>query len=359
VPPGSAHDGPRCQYPQSHATARDLRTELESVAANARECTSCYLDTIERMSEGIDGNHHQAIARTPRLSDGSITFFLTHSELFRWPPPRLGQGILSEYRYDGPTDDEHILDTDPLTVAPKRTLVDLEDRHPADICFLPEVDGRDAGYLFMTEELDTRVVSVYRWDPAGGLVLHDRLDQGFPVPGPNLLFLDRVGRRYYLGVASYHWRFGVLLTARDTDLFPTCEQGAMDVSALRPAPQSHVFPFPVPEGTTQTKLVRDVNDDWYLLGYRGDPVDDTGADDFVDVYAVGFDPFWIARRRWSVHIRLREGETSFATDGTHHVEPSGRLLLSSSYRWARDEGPGDSDYVSRIDECPSAPASPR
>jgi hypothetical protein len=355
VPPGSAHEGQRCQYPQSHATAREIRAELNAVATNARGCTSCYLDTIERMSDIPGEGHHQAIARTPRLSDGSITFFLAHSEPIGIgiPPPR-GQGILSEYRYAGPTDAEHILDTDPLTVAPLRTLVDIEERHPADICFLPEVDGRDAGYLFVTEESDTRLVSVYRWDPSGGLVLHDLLDQGFPVPGPNLLFLDRVGRDYYLGVASYHWGWGALLTARDTDLFPTCEQGAMDVSALRPA-RGHMFPFPVPEGTTQTKLVRDANDDWYLLGYRGDPVDDTGADDYIDVYAVSFEPFSISRRLWSVHITLKGGETSFATDGTHHVEPSGRLLLSSSYRWARDEGPGDSDYVSRIDECPSAP----
>ena len=35
-----------------------------------------------------------------------------------------------------------------------------------------------------------------------------------------------------------------------------------------------------------------------------------------------------------------------------------RLLLSSSYRWARDEGPGDSDYVSRVDECPSSIEGP-
>jgi hypothetical protein len=36
------------------------------------------------------------------------------------------------------------------------------------------------------------------------------------------------------------------------------------------------------------------------------------------------------------------------------VERSGRLLLSSSYRWAEDEGPGTSSYVSRVDECPSS-----
>ena len=77
-------------------------------------------------------------------------------------------------------------------MVPLGSLVDIEERHPADICFLPEVDGRDAGYLFVAEEHDTRQVSVYRWDPSGGLVLHDLLDQGFPVPGPNLLFLDRV-----------------------------------------------------------------------------------------------------------------------------------------------------------------------
>ncbi len=39
--------------------------------------------------------------------------------------------------------------------------------------------------------------------------------------------------------------------------------------------------------------------------------------------------------------------------GTHYVEPSGRLLISSSYRWSEDEGPGSSSYVSRVDECPS------
>ncbi len=234
--------------------------------------------------------------------------------------------------------------------------MDIEERHPADICFLPEVDGRDAGYLFVTEEFDTRQVSVYRWDPSGGLVLHDRLGQGFPEPGPNLLFLDRVGRHYHLGVASYHWGWGVLLTARDTELFPTCEQGALDVSALRPAPaQGHMFPFPVPDGTTQTKLVRDADDDWYLLGYRGDPPNDTEGTDYVDVYRVTFEPFWITRRLRSVHVTFKSGRTSFATSGTHHVEPTGRLLLSSSYRWARDEGPGDSDYVSRVDECPSTP----
>jgi hypothetical protein len=351
----AAHDRPRCRYPRSHATARDIHTELASVAANAGGCTSCFLDTVESMSAGIfgseSGNHHQGLARTHRLSDGSITFFLAHSELG-------GQGNVSSYRYAGPTDGEHVLDTDPLTVAPLEKLEPLDERHPADICFLPEVDERDAGYLFVTEEFDRRLVSVYRWEPSRGLELHGRVGQGFPDPGPNLLFLDRVGQQYYLGVASYHWGWGTLLTARDTELFPTCEQGALEVSALRPSPQQHMFPFPVPAGTTQTKLVRDATGEWYLLGYRGDPADDTGATDYVDVYGVTFEPFSISYRQSSVHIIFKPGATSFATTGTHHVEPSGRLLLSSSYRWARDEGPGDSDYVSRVDECPSSIEGP-
>jgi hypothetical protein len=119
-----------------------------------------------------------------------------------------------------------------------------------------------------------------------------------------------------------------------------------------------MFPFPVPAGTTQTKLVRDATGEWYLLGYRGDPADDTGATDYVDVYGVTFEPFSISYRQSSVHITFKPGATSFANTGTHHVERSGRLLLSSSYRWARDEGPGDSDYVSRVDECPSSIEGP-
>lgn len=88
----SADYPPRRSYPQSHATARDLQTELEGVAANASLCTSCYLDTVEGMSNDFPrtegGDHHQGLARTHKLSDGSIVFFLAHSELD-------GQGSLS------------------------------------------------------------------------------------------------------------------------------------------------------------------------------------------------------------------------------------------------------------------------
>jgi hypothetical protein len=340
-----AHERPPCRYPQSHQTARDIRTELESVAANKTRCTSCYLDTVKSMSKE-DNDHHQGLARTHRLTDGSIYFFLSHSELD-------GQGSVSQYRYSGPTQGEHILDTNPLTVAPMEQLLKLDERHPADICFLPDVDDLDAGYLFVTEEFDSHGVSVYRWEPFQELQLQGRIWQGFPVRGPNFLFVDRVGAHYYLGIASFHWGWGALLSAKATDLFPKCQKGALDVSALRPAAQQSMFPFPLPSGTTQCKLVRDGTGQWYLLGFRGDPVDDPRGTDYVDVYGVTFEPFSISYRLFSVHVFFKPGDTSFATAGTHHVESSGRLLLASPYRWSKDEGPGNSSYVSRVDECPS------
>lgn len=336
----------RCTYPQSHRTARTIRTELESVASNRAACTSCYLDTLEEMSHESD-DHHQALARTSELSDGSVYFFLAHSELD-------GQGSISQYRYVGPTDDDHVLDTDPLTVASMQQLVKLDERHPSDICFLPEVDGLDAGYLFVIEEFDNRWVSVYRWDPSEGLALQGRVSQGFPADGPNLLFLDRVGHRYYLGVASTHWGWGALLSAEQTDLFPNCTRGAMDVSAFRPTAEQSMFPFPLTDAPSQCKLIRDAADDWYLMAYRSDPEGDEHGEDLVDVYGVTFEPFSISYRLFTVHITLRPGDTGFASTGTHHVERSGRLLVASSYRWSKDEGPGESSYVSRVDECPSS-----
>jgi hypothetical protein len=72
------------------------------------------------------------------------------------------------------------------------------------------------------------------------------------------------------------------------------------------------------------------------------------------VYGVRFNPFAITPLLFSVHVILKPGDTGFASTGTHHVESSGRLLLSSCYRRAKDEGPGDSSYVSRVDECPSS-----
>lgn len=89
-------------YPQSHATARPIREELAAVAQNKDRCSSIYLDTVEGMSddfpytEGAD--HHQGLARSHKLADGSVYFFLTHSETDDGD-----QGSLSSYRFGGPT----------------------------------------------------------------------------------------------------------------------------------------------------------------------------------------------------------------------------------------------------------------
>ena len=90
-----------------------------------------------------------------------------------------------------------------------------------------------------------------------------------------------------------------------------------------------------------------------LLAFRGDP-GVRPTQDYVDVHKVQFEPFIPSGRIGSVHVTFRGGDTGFATSGSHHVEASGRLLILSMYRWAKDEGPGDSDYVSRVDEVPSS-----
>jgi hypothetical protein len=129
--------------------------------------------------------------------------------------------------------------------------------------------------------------------------------------------------------------------------------GFMNVSAFRPVTPESLFPFPVIDGASQNKLIRDATGTWYLLGFRSKPPDDPNGTDYVDVYRVEFSPFVISYRLFKVHISFRAGDTGFASTGTHYVEKSGRLLVSSSYRWAKDEGPGNSGFVSRVDECPS------
>jgi hypothetical protein len=179
--PSSAEDvgSKGCVYPQSNATSLPIRSELQALAANGSSCTSLYLDTVEGMSndwvssEGED--HHQGLARTHKLSDGAIYFFLSHSELDPGD-----KGSVSQYRYDGPTDQEHVLETSPLTVAPMAQLLPIDEQHPSDIEFLPEVNGIDAGYLFVTEEFVNRRVTVYRWEPFQDLVVQGRIFQGFP-----------------------------------------------------------------------------------------------------------------------------------------------------------------------------------
>lgn len=348
-------------YPQSHATASDILTDLAGVAALRDACTSFYLDTTQGMSNSDIGDigtsegedHHQGLACSHLLSDGSIYWFLSHSEVEQGD-----QGSLTQYRYDGPRDTDHVLQTSPLTVAPMATEpLMIDERHPSDIAFLPDVNGADAGYLLVTEEDDQHVLAVYRWAPGQQLTVQGQIPlapQTFPPLGPNFLFIDRIDDRYCLGIASNNWGNGYLYWAAQDKLFPASATGGLDVTAFAPDPAATPFAFPVADGPCQTKLIRDLTGAWSLLAFRADPNDKEDATDYVDVYPVTFAPFAIGDRIANVHISFNAGDTGFASTGTHHVEASGRLLISSSYRWAEDEGPGSSSYVSRVDECPSS-----
>jgi len=103
---------PSCSYPQSDLIRRTVREELRAVAEDKDKCTSFYLETLESQSnpclagdvicaEGKD--HHQGLTRTHQLSDGSIYFFLSHSETDS------GDRVhLMQFRYSGQTEGEHI-----------------------------------------------------------------------------------------------------------------------------------------------------------------------------------------------------------------------------------------------------------
>jgi len=73
---------PPCAYPASYLTLRPIQVEIEGVVTSKSKCASFYLDTLDGQS-GARGlfprngeSHHQGLARTHQLSDGSICFFL-------------------------------------------------------------------------------------------------------------------------------------------------------------------------------------------------------------------------------------------------------------------------------------------
>ncbi len=285
-----------------------------------------------------------------------------------------------QFRYSGSLHEEHVLTTNPLTVAPLEQKLHLLEEHPDDICFLPDMNNLDSGYLFVTEEYDMRRVAVYFWQPLAdlrligyvtyhfnniGVVPGDRANVAANVvltyDGPNFVFIDRYRNEYFLGLCNDHVQECVLFKAEAQTLFPSDQPGEINIGAFSRAYPDITYPFPPTGGPSQVKLVRGTliqgkpDDQWWLLAYRCDPNDKENGDDYVDVYPVKFSPaFEIADQSFSQHIFLRPGDTSFASTGTHYVEPGGRLLISSSYRWAKDEGPGNSGYVSRVDEIPSA-----
>jgi hypothetical protein len=350
-------------YPQSHAILSNPMSLLQNVAANPGACTSIYLDTTKDESKSIlnEENHHQGLARTHKLSDGSVYFFLSHSVIG-------GQGKLMQFRYTGLLDNEHVLSTHPLAVAPLEQRLYLLEEHPSDICFLPDIDGLDAGYLFVTKEFNMRRLAVYAWQPLTDLKLLGYVtfrfnNIGVAVAatgavvthnGPNFVFIDRHQDEYFLGLCNNNVQECALFRADCKELFPIDQVGRMNIAAFRRVWPDITYPFPPTGGPCQAKLIRNLKDEWWLLAFRCNPNDSENGDDYVDVYPVKFYPaFDIAGQIFSQHIFFKAGDTSFASTGTHYVEAGGRLLISSSYRWAEDQGPASSSYVSRVDELPS------
>lgn len=118
----------------------------------------------------------------------------------------------------------------------------------------------------------------------------------------------------------------------------------------------------IESGPSQVKLIRDSAGAWYLLGFRGDPGGDPNGPDFVDVYGVRFHPIAITTRLFSVHVFFRPGDTSFTSTSTHHVERSGRLLLSSSFTGGpktRDPATPATSHASTNALQPNRPRCPR
>jgi hypothetical protein len=336
-----------CNYPRSNPLKESIQAALNGIVTNKSKASKFYLDTLDEHDHPhlYGEDHHQGLARTHRLSDGSVYFFLTHSKLTRDK-----KGELMQFRYGGTLDQNHIVETKPLTVAPLKQLLPLDERHPSDVVFLPDVNNGDSGYIFVTEEYDQRRVAVYQWRPDSQFNNLGTVFAGLPNKGPAYVFLDLVGDIYYLGIADTEGNCVVFQT-QAKELFPTCTKGEINLGAFS---RMGEYAFPKTNGACQVKLVQDSTLNWYLLGFRSDPDDDPHGTDYVDVYGIQFTPFVITPRRFSVHVDFPAGDTGFANTGTHYVEPSGRMLLSSSYRWSEEEGPGTSSYVSRVDEVPSA-----
>ena len=183
-----------------------------------------------------------------------------------------------------------------------------------------------------------------------------------PLQGPDFVILDRVEDYYYLGML--YGQIGQLFRAKTEELFPTRTVGEMNVYAFQavpaydivppanPLPQPNMFDSPIYSDASQIKLIRDSTDQWYLLGFRGDPDDSTSATDYIDLYPVSFSPFQIGARvpPAPMHVAFPAGDTSFASTGTHYVDALGRVMVSCSYRWAKDDLSNGAGYVTRVDE---------
>jgi hypothetical protein len=380
-------------YPQSNALAQPLLDELGTFGTN---CVSIFLDTVKAECGGCNDDccgvneccheedHHQGLARTQKLKDGSIYFFLSHSgvECSIFPPYTCETGRLMQFRYAGAVDDEHV-DGQGVTAPMEERIVLATEQHPSAISFLPDVNQQDSGYLFVAKEYDEQAVTVYYWQPGSDLEAIGNLTPG--LPKPSHILIDRIGDYYYLVVLdntpitfdNETYRLGTGFKAYYKDLFPSGAQGAMDISAFQVLPYFKFAGDFTGDLGSQAQLIRDTDstNPWHVLVYNSPDTSGFG-DDFVHVFDIQFDapggnvtaltesfpcpPIPFSTPAGVIylycdppppfHFFLPEGQTSFTNTGTHYVEPDGRLLISSSARWSEDEGNSFS-YESRVDEC--------
>jgi hypothetical protein len=61
-----------------------------------------------------------------------------------------------------PTEGAHVITTTPRTVAPPTELAEVTEQHTCDMVFLPDVNGDNAGYLFVAER-NTCNLSIFHW----------------------------------------------------------------------------------------------------------------------------------------------------------------------------------------------------
>lgn len=324
--------------PRSWVLRQPLCDELNGLVAPDHRQDQFYLDT-QRQHSNINhdqpNSFHRGLARTHKLSDGSVYFFLTHSMA---PMDRAsGKGQVMVFRHEGPTEGEHV--ACPHAIARCEELIEFEDTWIVrDMQFLPDFGHPDSGYLFIQKQV---TLSLYYWQLGQRLAFLGDL----PAAKGEYVAVDRIDEDYY-----YLWSGGdVAFRAATNKLFPRHELRSMELKSFENVGSS--FGFGVfDRSASQAKFVQDSTNQWWLLGFRSDHPTETDGADYVDVYELTTSPFVIKRLAYRKHVSLPHGATSFANTGTSYVERAGRLLVGSSYRWSKDEGPGDSSYVSRVDE---------
>lgn len=340
-------------YPQSNALGRLVFDELN---AFAHDCVSIFLDDTQNECGGcFDGgssccladvccneeDHHQGLARTQELSDGSIYFFLSHSGV-----QGVGDtGRLMQFRYGGSVDNEHVTGQG-VTAPMEERLLLADETHPSAIAFLTDVNHLDSGYLFVAKEYDGQKVTVYYWEPGSDLQAIGDIYAG--LTKPSHVLIDKVkDDYYYLVVLDNTFKNGSPYRAHAADLFPSSAKGGMNVSAFQALPY---FKFTGDLGS-QAQLIRDSAGTWFVLVYNS-PDDSGFGNDYVHIRNIQFDDVVTLAFETAnpISFSFPAGGTSFTNTGTHYVDKNGRAIISSSERWAQDEG-NPYGWESRVDEC--------